>query len=285
MLRAFLGASLAGVASATTVHASLKSLREDGMAVVCDPSVRIPVALVERLRVLVAEGRALGAATAGGIGFVSIVQGRHHASLLQPNQPSVTALGRWTAKVRAEVEAVVDAYKPLASAFFGDDRYVLSQCVRAAQSKAQRTTPLTPTSRLQLLAIDPGASAQIWHRDNFAQGLTVIIPLVDVPSRSHGPTELIPGTHHLTSLGDLPACASLCAHSGVQLGCAPSGCGLAFDSRVVHRGSPSSEYRPALVIRFDRPHTAPPGAGLLGTTMVRGLGALLHGVCATTREL
>merc|ERR1712216_194436 len=56
-------------------------------------------------------------------------------------------------------------------------------------------------SEMQLLFSLPGSATQMWHSDNAHGGITVIIPLVDV-TIALGPTQLMPGTQHLSRIGE-----------------------------------------------------------------------------------
>ena len=112
-------------------------------------------------------------------------------------------------------------------------------------------------SELQLLTAVPQSAPQMWHSDR-ARGLTLLVPLVDF-TLENGATQLLPGSHRLHQLGTL--------NHGPTVACAPKGSVVAYDARVYHRGLGNSTWtpRPALVLRYDRRETSPPGCGPLGT--------------------
>lgn len=133
-------------------------------------------------------------------------------------------------------------------------------------------------SECQLLVTDPGAVPQIWHRDNRQPGLTVLMPLTDVDDEV-GPTQLLPGTHHLVAGGAIRATAAL-QRSGGSASAVPLVPGdlLVYDARLLHRGLGNMSYNRCRVIfamRFDYTDTPPPGATVLQTQAARLVGALL----------
>jgi hypothetical protein len=140
-------------------------------------------------------------------------------------------------------------------------------------------------SQRQLLVSDVDSVCQFYHQDNSSQGLTLLIPLVNV-SFEQGPTQLLPGTHNLYE-DNLPLTARMAAlHSNLQhfgtVQCAArAGDVVAYDARTMHRGmsNHSPAPRPVMVVRFDRRETPPPGHGVLSTCAVR-LGGTLLGVYA-----
>ena len=141
-------------------------------------------------------------------------------------------------------------------------------------------------SELQLVNAAPGCDSQFFHQDNSRRGLTICIPLVAV-TQEMGPTELLCGTHSLTSpiATTLPAPTSLSARLGAafanveaaQPTFAP-GSALFFDSRCLHRGLPntSNSMRPVLIFRYDLYASPPPGHTPLTTALCRPLGRALH---------
>merc|ERR1719244_1810416 len=92
---------------------------------------------------------------------------------------------------------------PLAYSYFAEQRPDVPPGSLIGPPKAAMVREPLPTPRLflsecQLLVSDPGAAPQIWHRDNRQPGLTMILPLTEVDD-SVGPTQLLPGTHHMMS--------------------------------------------------------------------------------------
>ena len=130
-------------------------------------------------------------------------------------------------------------------------------------------------TQLQFLLAESGSEHQIWHRDNTAPGLTLLIALDDV--HSNGPTELLLGSH----LDDFKVSSN---EYKAMLGCLTAGGAILYDARVIHRGrgfNSSSirekkvyENRPVLILRWDSLETPPPGAGLIVTNFVDYLGSL-----------
>mmetsp|Transcript_72972 Transcript_72972/g.219106 ORF Transcript_72972/g.219106 Transcript_72972/m.219106 type:complete len:275 (+) Transcript_72972:1-825(+) len=130
-------------------------------------------------------------------------------------------------------------------------------------------------SELQLLTAVPHSGDQIWHSDNRARGLTLIIPLVDF-SLDNGATQLLPGSHRLAS-GARHALDAALQH-GPRIACAPLGSVVAYDARTYHRGLGNSTGapRPALVLRYDSRETPPPGCGPIGSAVHAGAAEALH---------
>jgi hypothetical protein len=155
----------------------------------------------------------------------------------------------------------------------------ISRLIWEAKEVATVYTKASDTSRskvylstIQIVLSKPGSLEQIWHADNKARGITLIIPLVDIHSDDVGTTELLSGTHDL----------ALSGHRLVKP-LFSLGEGLWMDSRMIHRGAANRSHesdlpvdRPILVIRFDREETPPPGMGWLGASLVHLLGALLE---------
>ena len=139
-------------------------------------------------------------------------------------------------------------------------------------------------TQLQLLVSDSGSADQFFHQDNARRGMTVLVPLVDVPL-ARGPTQLIPGTHGLT-LGEggaaAPVAEAVAAASAVAVlpAVAPElavGDVLLCDARTLHRGLANRDdtARPVLVFRYDDPKHRPPGHTLVSTLAFRVLGRAL----------
>jgi hypothetical protein len=141
-------------------------------------------------------------------------------------------------------------------------------------------------TQCQLVDALPGCPAQMWHVDNTARGLTVLVPLVPTTT-SNGPTELFPGSSTIwatSSQGGRPATplralgallAGVRSHAGRDMmpvpATVPAGAAIVYDSRTIHRGGANctEQRRPALVLRFDRSDSPPPGIGIAGTFLVR----------------
>lgn len=127
------------------------------------------------------------------------------------------------------------------------------------------------------------------HQDNSRRGLTILVPLVNVP-RVRGPTELLPGTHLLTSAEAPPgspvaeawenrkivkdAMKGLCGRVSPEL---ILGDAIVYDSRLLHRGLANEdiEPRPGLVYQFNIEGCPPPGHGMWSTMVFRLLGRAL----------
>lgn len=142
-----------------------------------------------------------------------------------------------------ELRAIVKEYFQRYSV----ERYQLTQC--------------------QFLVAKPGSEHQIWHRDNIAPGLTLLVALDNV--NGNGPTEFLLGSH----LGE-----NSILHDGneVLLGCLKAGDAILYDARLIHRGrgykNEDNSDRPVLILRWDSISTPPPGGGLILTNYVDWLG-------------
>ncbi len=128
-------------------------------------------------------------------------------------------------------------------------------------------------TQTQFLLAKPGSQHQIWHRDNVAPGLTLLVALDDVTC--NGPTELLLGSHREDDDDDVN-------DDEVLLGCICAGDAILYDARVIHRGrgyghdkneSDCASDRPVLVLRWDAVSTPPPGAGFIVTNYVDCLGS------------
>ena len=152
-------------------------------------------------------------------------------------------------------------------------------------------------SELQVMTAVPGSATQAWHADNCAQGLTIIVPLIDF-SAGNGATQLLVGSH----TNDWP----LIARQGARVVTAHAGAVVAFDSRTCaprtaaarthtrtgshrsptprtrppryHRGlgNEGKGGRPALIVCYDRKGTPPPGYGTMGSLGNAYLGTILN---------
>eukprot|EP00929_Paragymnodinium_shiwhaense_P036866 TRINITY_DN19714_c0_g1_i1.p1 TRINITY_DN19714_c0_g1~~TRINITY_DN19714_c0_g1_i1.p1 ORF type:complete len:494 (-),score=80.04 TRINITY_DN19714_c0_g1_i1:137-1618(-) len=136
-------------------------------------------------------------------------------------------------------------------------------------------------SEIQLLVSDPCADSQFWHVDNAQSGVTVFVPLTDVPA-DLGPTHFLPGTHHLFKenagrLARYRSCSSsFLSADGVVVGAMHAGDALIYDARIIHLGANNLKYdrsRIALIFRYDVQR--PPGYGAMGTQVVAGTGKML----------
>jgi len=142
-------------------------------------------------------------------------------------------------------------------------------------------------SDLQLLVSLPQSKDQFFHQDNRRQGLTVLIPLVNV-TLENGPTQLLPRSHHLTAGAgeqvtsmDCSILSSMVEVEGSMRACIPAGSAVVYDSRTLHRGLANAdpvESRPVLVFRYDYDDTPPPGHTVTSTILFRALGNILCGL-------
>jgi hypothetical protein len=149
-------------------------------------------------------------------------------------------------------------------------------------------------SVVQLLLSKGGSAPQSFHVDNAAPGLTILIALHDIKD-THGPTELLLGTHHHTAVGGNGNNRrhdndSSSKHSWQSLSCvkaAPlqAGHGIMYDSRTWHRGLGNQHPymaknndgdRIVLVIRWDAVETPAPGTNVVATMALRYLGPFLQ---------
>ncbi len=121
-------------------------------------------------------------------------------------------------------------------------------------------------TQIQFLLAKPGSKHQIWHRDNIAPGLTLLIALDDVDG--NGPTEILLGSH----LTDYSVFSNV---DETILGCLNAGDAILYDARIIHRGRGYSQGldRPVLILRWDSSSTLPPGAGLIVTNFINWLGS------------
>jgi len=133
---------------------------------------------------------------------------------------------------------------------------------------------------IQFLVSLPQSRDQFYHQDNRRQGLTLLVPLVDV-TLDNGPTQLVPGSHHLTAgPGDQVThtdCHILeCVQrvQGTIRACVPAGTAVIYDSRTLHRGlaNDDCQSRPVLVFRYDYKDTPAPGHTVTSTNIFRVLG-------------
>ena len=143
-------------------------------------------------------------------------------------------------------------------------------------------------SELQLLTAVPQSAPQMWHSDNRSRGLTLLVPLIDF-TLDNGATQLLPCSHRRDGRRELDA-----LRHGPMVACAPRGSVVAYDARVYHRGlgNGTGTPRPALVLRYDRRETPPPGCGPLGTAFhaivaraLQLLGGVYNMGAARTSEL
>lgn len=160
-------------------------------------------------------------------------------------------------------------------------------------------------TQLQLLNAQPGSTHQIWHQDNTAPGLTVLVALADV--QQNGPTELLLNSHKSSSSWQELTrhawassttsskndggndCETSTTTRPVILACLGQGDALLYDSRLLHRGrgfdaGVAEVDRPVLILRWDAAMTPPPGGGLITTSANRFLGHVLSAViCASAK--
>jgi len=154
----------------------------------------------------------------------------------------------------AAFEAVERRFWPLVTAFFKADGGSTHDIYR---------------SELQLLTATPESKNQMWHSDNRRRGLTVIVPLVDF-TLENGATQLLAGSHD--------ASWRCVVNDGATVLQAPTGSIAAYDARTYHRGLGNSteESRPALVFRYDRASSPPPGCGVAGSLAHAARATALH---------
>lgn len=138
-------------------------------------------------------------------------------------------------------------------------------------------------SELQLLTATPFISDdQMWHSDNQARGITIIVPLCDFTAEN-GATQLLPGTHELRSSWPL------LWRDGARVATPRQGSIVVYDARTYHRGLGNSTKasRPALVFRYDRKESPPPGVGVVASLAHASAAKVLHtsmAVVLATRE-
>jgi hypothetical protein len=123
-------------------------------------------------------------------------------------------------------------------------------------------------STLQYVNALPGSTNQMWHADNASYGLTIIIPLTNFNAHN-GATQLINGSYSY----DISRNKFMLFQPDLKMGQA-----LLFDSRTLHRGLGNSTLkdRPALIVRYDRKVTPPPGMGVFGTIARRVYGFVIN---------
>lgn len=137
-------------------------------------------------------------------------------------------------------------------------------------------------SELQLLNATPVVSQeQMWHSDNRTRGVTVVVPLVDF-SIENGATELLPGSHAFTT-----GAWRLLLREGPRVVTPRVGSIALYDARTYHRGlgNSTSESRPALVFRYDRLDSPPPGVGVVGSLTHATIASALHTISSATTAL
>lgn len=137
-------------------------------------------------------------------------------------------------------------------------------------------------SELQLLNATPVVSQeQMWHSDNRTRGVTVVVPLVDF-AIENGATELLPGSHALTA-----GAWQLLLREGPRVVTPRMGSIALYDARTYHRGlgNLTSESRPALVFRYDRCDSPPPGVGVVGSLTHATIARVLHAISSASAAL
>ena len=185
----------------------------------------------------------------------------------------LSALGRFhrvkfSAADTTVFEQLEPIFMPLVEAFFREDGRQGGKVYR---------------SELQLLNATPKHSQkQSWHADNVARGITIIVPLVDF-TVENGATQILPGSHRLAS------CWTSLVDGGPRVLTLRAGSIAAYDARLYHRGlgNTTGSSRPALVFRYDREETPPPGVGMLMSIAHVATAKALHastGAGAALRE-
>lgn len=267
------------------VEGILGCLRDDGIAVVSDVVEEAEVReLRRRLRVL-GSGSTCPSEVLGG---EVLAAARGAAPPLTPSDGRRHFLVRGTALAEDQIMPLLAPLLPLAYRYFAQERPDALPGAffsGATPAKNQRLF----LSECQVLVSDPGAVRQIWHRDNRRPGLTFILPLTDVDEEV-GPTQLLPGTHHLVSPGGASAALAALGRSSGAVSGAPlkPGAVLIYDARTLHRGLENSSYnrcRVVVVLRLDCGDTPPPGESVAQTATARAAGALLHSVGAVYAAL
>ena len=119
---------------------------------------------------------------------------------------------RLTSQARDSLLALEKVWLPFVHAFFShrqektesvDGADAGTRTFNASQQEGNASCPAQPISwrRTQMQVLyslaSPGSEDQFFHQDNRRRGLTVLVPLVDVPSEL-GPTQFLLGTHRLT---------------------------------------------------------------------------------------
>jgi len=147
---------------------------------------------------------------------------------------------------------------------------------------------------VQLLVSLPGSQDQFFHQDNRRQGLTILIPLVNVIIEN-GPTQLLPRSHNLTAGAGEEVTSMDCSIMSTMVqvqssirACIPAGSAVVYDSRTLHRGLANTDLnqsRPALVFRYDYENTLPPGHTVISTILFRVLGNILCVVGEIKKEI
>jgi len=161
------------------------------------------------------------------------------------------------------------------------------QCEQGSSTEKTQDIASPPMTRLpyisetQILVAEPSAQKQLWHMDNRAPGLTLYIPLTDVPSDT-GPTVFLPGTHHFfdRESGYITRakrfCRSFLVSCGTIEGALSAGDAILYDSRVIHHSSENCRLDRccvAVVFRYDVER--PPGMGVFGAQLVAWTGGIL----------
>jgi ectoine hydroxylase-related dioxygenase (phytanoyl-CoA dioxygenase family) len=224
-----------------------------------------------------------------------------------PREQSVLSRGRLHCDVtskHSEYHAAFarmggEAYNESRRRWYNDETNQSALPQLARNYFAQKGIKSYKLTQLQFLNAKLGSENQIWHRDNIAPGVTMLVALCDV--RNKGPTELILKSHLQEqsfwaslqrewndALARSKSGSSEQISSGQPLlACLKAGDAVLYDSRVLHRGrgftgksdieeaEDDCDDRPVLVLRWDALATPPPGAGLIITTANAYMGSIL----------
>mmetsp|Transcript_112984 Transcript_112984/g.319587 ORF Transcript_112984/g.319587 Transcript_112984/m.319587 type:complete len:494 (-) Transcript_112984:32-1513(-) len=271
----------------------LKALRVDGAAIVSGAARANDLRRLRQLfRVLGGGGPFACPQEVSTADVLAAASGA--AAPLQPTVGRRHFLIRGTRIAEEDVAPLLSSLMPVVYRYFSEWRPDAPPgSVLVAPSKGQLRPKIRPPrmflSECQLLVSDPGAVAQMWHRDNRRPGLTVLLPLTDVDDEV-GPTHLLPGSHRLGTGGGGGFAALVSALGALRRGpgaiaAAPlrAGDALIYDARLLHRGLGNSSYgrcRVVVVMRLDFDDSPPPGATIAQTTASRVTGMALCAVGA-----
>lgn len=271
------------------LEAALESLRRDGAAVVAGVAEQAEVQRLRRKLRILGGGPCGCPSEVATAELLAAMPGA--APPLEPTSGRRHFLLRGTGLAEAELVPLLAPLMPLVYRYFAEQRPDAppgSLMAAGAASPAAAAGPRLFLSECQLLVSDPGAVPQMWHRDNRRPGLTVLLPWTDV-DHEVGPTQLLPGSHHLVARGSWSgrarAAAAALRDSAGAAAAAPltPGDALVYDARVLHRGLGNSSYgrcRVVLVLRIDYGDSPPPGASVLQTQAGRVAGRALQGLGA-----
>lgn len=171
-------------------------------------------------------------------------------------------------------------FTPLVQSFFRDGE----QGIDSVNADDDHSPPIF-RSELQLLTAAPQSEHQSWHADNRRRGLTILVPLVDF-SVDNGATQILPSSHALRPDSGLGSALRRVLSDGPVIATPKFGSALAYDARLYHRGmgNATAAGRPALVFRYDRVETPPPGVGVVGAVCQSAAATALHLIASAVSE-